>query len=138
MEVGPVDLDRSIVAVQRGDVLIAAIAAIEEGRLRIASYRPPDGKSATYLLNLGLKPHPEHGVCMRTNNWEYAPDCSADSGNVYANERGKTYLSFWQSGIGNKADGYQDLHWLAMNDLKSRAASLTVAEHIIHDSLDDT
>lgn len=138
LEVGPVDLDGPIVTVQRGDMLIAAMAATEEGRLRVASYRPLDGKSATYLLNLGLKPHPEHGVCMRPNNWEYALDCSAGSGNFYAAERGEAYLSYWQSGIGNIADGSQDLPWLAMKDLTSRAASVTVAELGIQYSLADT
>lgn len=138
LEVGPVDLDGPIVTVQRGDVLIAAMAATEEGRLRVASYRPLDGKSANYLLNLGLKPYLEYGVCMRPNNWEYALDCSAGSGNFYAAERGEAYLSYWQSGIGNIADGSQDLHWFAMRYLTSRAASVTVAELGIQYSLSDT
>ncbi|MFN3619541.1 hypothetical protein [Sphingorhabdus sp.] len=138
LEVGPVDLDGPIVTVQRGDVLIAAMSATAEDRLRVASYRPLDGKSASYLLNLGLKPHREHGVCMRPNNWEYALDCSAGSGNFYAAERGEAYLSYWQSGIGNIADGSQDPHWLAMKYLMSRPASLTVAELGIQYSLADT
>lgn len=138
LEVGPVDLDGPIVTVQRGDVLIAAMSATEEGRLRVSSYRPLDGKSANYLINLGLKPYLEYGVCMRANNWKYALDCSAGSGNFYAAERGEAYLSYWQSGIGHIADGSQDLHWLAMKDLRSRPASLTVAELGIQYSLADT
>ena len=138
LEVGPVDLDGPIVTVQRGDVLIAAMVATEEGRLRVASYRPLDGKSANYLLTLGLKPYLEHGVCMRANNWEYALDCSAGSGNFYAAERGEAYLSYWQSGIGNIANGSHDPHWLAMKALTSRAASVTVAELGIQYSLSDT
>lgn len=137
LEIGPVDLSGPIVAVQRGNVLIATMTAIEEGRLRVASYRPLDGKSATYLLHLGLKPHPEHGVCMRPNNWEYALDCSAGSGNFYAAERGEAYLSYWQGGIGNIADGSQNLHWLTMGNLTSRAASATVADLGIQYSLAD-
>lgn len=138
LEVGPVDLDGPIVTVQRGNVLIAALAATQEGSLRVASYRTLDGKSANYLLSLGLKPYLEHGVCMRANNWEYALDCSAGSGNFYAAERGEAYLSYWQSGIGNIADGSKDLHWLAMSNLTSRAASLTVAELGIQYSLADS
>lgn len=128
LEVGPVDLAGPIVTVQRGELLIVAMAATEGGRLRVASYRALDAKSATYLLHLGIKPHPEHGVCMRENNWEYALDCSAGSGNFYAAERGEAHLSYWQRGIGNVADGTQDQHWLVMNDLTSRTASVTVAE----------
>lgn len=138
LEVGPVDLNGPIVTVQRGNVLIAAMTATEEGRLRVASYRPLDGKSANYLLNLGLKPYLEYGVCMRANNWEYALDCSAGSGNFYAAERGEAYLSYWQSGIGNIPDSSQDPHWLAMKTLTSRAASVTVAELGIQHSLSDT
>lgn len=138
LEVGPVDLNGPIVTVQRCDVLIAAMAATKGGRLRVASYRPLDGKSANYLLSLGLKPYLEYGVCMRANNWEYALDCSAGSGNYYAAERGEAYLSYWQSGIGNIADGSKDLHWLAMSNLTSRVASLTVAELGIQYSLSGT
>lgn len=138
LEIGPIDLSGPIVTVQRGEVLIAAMSAAEEGRLRVASYRPLDGKSANYLLSLGLKPYLEHGVCMRANNWEYALDCSAGSGNFYAAEHGEAYLSYWQSGIGNIADGSQDLHWLAMKDLTSRAASVTIAELGVQYSLADT
>ena len=138
LEVGPVDLEGPIVTVQRGDVLIAAMSATEEGRLRVASYRPLDGKSANYLLSLGLKPYLEHGVCMRANNWEYALDCAAGSGNFYADDRDEAYLSYWQSGLGNIAEGSQDAHWFAITNLKSRAASLTVAELGIQYSFGDT
>ena len=88
LEVGPVDLDGPIVTIQRGDKLIAAISATDGGRLRVATYRPLDAKSAKYLTELSLKPHPEHGVCMRENNWEYALGCSAGNGNFYAFMRG--------------------------------------------------
>ena len=137
LEVGPVDLAGPIVTVQRGELLIVAMAATEGGRLRVASYLALDAKSATYLLHLGIKPHPEHGVCMRENNWEYALDCSAGSGNFYAAERGEAHLSYWQSGIGNLADGTQDQHWLAMKNLTSRTASVTVAELGIQYSLSE-
>lgn len=138
LEVGPVDLDGPIVTVQRGDVLIAAMTATEEGRLRVASYRPLDGKSANYLLSMGQKPHPEHGVCMRANNWEYALDCSVGTGNYYAYERGEAYLSYWQSGIGLVADGTLDVHWRNMKELTSRPASATVSELGVQYSLADT
>jgi high affinity sulfate transporter 1 len=64
LEIGPVDLGRQIVTVQRGERLIAAITARQDGRLRVAVYRPLDGKSARYLVGLGQIPHPQHGDCM--------------------------------------------------------------------------
>ena len=91
IEIGPVDLGDKLVTVQRGDDLIAAIAPRNDGRLRVAVFRPLDTKSAEYLTGLGQVPHPEHGVCMRENNWEYALDCSAGNGNHYASERGEAW-----------------------------------------------
>lgn len=69
IEVGPVNLGGKLVTIQRGDALIAAITARDDGRLRVAVFRPLDAKSAEYLIGLGQVPHPEHGVCMRGNNW---------------------------------------------------------------------
>lgn len=135
LEVGPIDLTGPIVTVQRGDNLIAAVAAIDGGLLRVASYRPLDAKSATYLIGLGQKPILDHGVCMRENNWEYALDSAASTGNYYAASRGEAYLSYWQNGIGNVADGSQDHHWLAMQHMRCRKAAITVAEIGIHFSL---
>ena len=100
LEVGPVDLGGKLVTIQRGDALIAAITARDDGRLRVAVFRPLDAKGAEYLIGLGQVPHPEHGVCMRENNWEYALDCSAGNGNHYAAERGEAYLSYWEKGLG--------------------------------------
>lgn len=132
LEVGPIDLTGPIVTVQRGDNLIAAVSAIDGGLLRVASYRPLDAKSAKYLIGLGQKPILDHGVCMRENNWEYALDSAASTGNYYAASRGEAYLSYWQNGIGNFADGSQDHHWLAMQRIRCRKAVITVAEIGVH------
>jgi hypothetical protein len=111
LEVGPVDLGGKLVTIQRGDALIAAITARDDGRLRVAVFRPLDAKSAEYLIGLGQVPHPEHGVCMRENNWEYALDCSAGSGNYYAADRGEAYLSYWEKGLGISHDGSDVPKW---------------------------
>ena len=83
IEDGPVDHGK-LVTIQRGDALIAAVSARDDGRLRAAVFRPFDAKSAECRLGLGQAPHPEHGVCMRENNWEYALDCSTGNDNHYA------------------------------------------------------
>src|SRR5215210_6677952 len=71
-EIGSVDLTGPIVTLQRGDALIAAIAAREDGRLSLPAYRPLDANSADHIIALALRPHRETGeVCMRANNWEY-------------------------------------------------------------------
>ena len=120
LEVGPVDLDGPLVTVQRGDLLLAAICPRGDGRLRVATFRPLDAKSADYLIGMSLHPHPEAGVCMRENNWEYARDCSAGVGNFYAFKRGEAHLSWWEKGIGIMQDGALDLHWHAMRELAPR------------------
>jgi hypothetical protein len=135
LEVGPVDLSERLVTVQRGDTLIAAIRPREDGRLRIAAYRPLDTKSAHYLIGLGLRPHPVHGVNMRENNWEYALDASASMGNTYADQRGEAYLSYWQRGIGLPRDGHAIAGWHEKRALRPRPISHVIAELGVHSVL---
>lgn len=97
---GVIDLGQEIVTIQRGGHLIASIRPMDNGQLIFCTYRPLDAKSAEYLIGLSRIPDPKHGVCMRENNWEYALDCSAGMGNMYASERGEPYLSYWQFGLG--------------------------------------
>lgn len=130
LEIGPVDLGAKLVTIQRGDALVAAITAREDGRLRVAVFRPLDAKSAEYLIGLGQVPHPEHGVCMRENNWEYALDCSAGNGNgnCYAADRGEAYLSYWEKGLGISWDGSDVLEWRNQRNLVARPAARVVTE----------
>ena len=134
IKVGPVDLDDPIVTIQREDKLIAAISATAGGRLRVSAYRPLDAKSLSYLTRLSTKPHGEHGVRTRENNWEYALDCSAGNGNFYAFMRGEAHLSYWEFGIGYMADGTIDAHWQAMNSLAHRLPAVVVAELVVYHS----
>jgi len=129
LEIGPVDLDQRIITVQRENDLIAAISPREDGRLRIACYRPLDAKSAEYLIGLGVHPSPQDGsVCMRGNNWEYALDCSAGSGNWYAFERGEAHLSYWEAGIGIMQDGSHDPQWFQKRNLAVRQPAKVAME----------
>lgn len=128
IEIGPVDLGGKLVTVQRGNDLIAAITPRDDGRLRVAVFRPLDAKSAEYLTGLGQAPHPEHGVCMRENNWEYALDCSAGNGNHYAADRGEAYLSYWEKGLGISWDGSDVPEWRKQLDLIARPAARVVTE----------
>jgi acetylornithine/succinyldiaminopimelate/putrescine aminotransferase len=57
---------------------------------------------------------------MRENNWEYAKDTSAGSGNWYADDRGEAYLSWWEAGIGVMQDGSINELWRQMQDLPAR------------------
>ena len=79
LELGQVDLSAELITIQRQDHLVAAMTRREDGRLRVAVYRPLDAGSASSLNALGLNPRPEGGVGTRDNNWEYALDASASS-----------------------------------------------------------
>ena len=135
LEVGPVDLNAELVTIQRGGVLIAALTSRDDGRLRVAAFRPLDAKSADYLIGLGLVPDPEHGVCMRENNWQYALDCAAGNGNHYAAERGEAYLSYWQKGLGISWDGTELPEWRNQMACEARPAARVVAELGVHFTL---
>ncbi len=132
LELGPVDLAGELVTIQREENLVAAISAREDGRLRVAVFRPLDAKSAEYLIGLGRLPHPEHGVCMRENNWQYALDCSAGNGNYYAADRGEAYLSYWQHGLGISSDGSEIPGWHAQRALVARQAAVAATELGVH------
>ena len=134
LEIGPVDLNGKLVTIQRESSLIAAISPREDGRLRVAVFRPLDAQSARHLVGLGQIPHPDHGVCMRENNWEYALDCSAANGNFYSADRGQAYLSFWEKGLGISWDGTEISTWRAQSGLVARKAALVAMELAIHRS----
>lgn len=137
LEIGHVDLQSEIVTIQRQSFLIAAIARREDGRLRIAVFRPMDAKSAEYLLSLSQNPDPVHGVCMRENNWEYALDASAGMGNTYAAEAGEAYLSYWKKGLGISWDDSELPEWRAQLRQTLRRPALAAIELGIHYTITD-
>ncbi len=137
LEVGPIDLSEQVVTVQRGEDLIAGVRPRPDGRLRIAAFRPLDAKSASYLTGLAQLPDPVHGVCMRENNWQYALDCSGGMGNVYADQRGEAYLSYWQNGIGLTHDGHAIAGWHEKRALRPRPVTHVIAELGVHGVLSD-
>jgi|GEM_PF-1350124 hypothetical protein len=112
LELGEVDLLRGdIVTIQRGDELVGAFQRRKDGTLRFAAYQPLDAKAIGYATGLALRPAANGTVCMRPDNWEYALDCSAGNGNFYAADRGASYLSRWEFGLGISSDGSKVEHW---------------------------
>ena len=80
------------IAVNRGRTCVALISPSEQGWLRLSAYRPLDGKCADLLLDLAQDPMGGR-VCFRDSNWDYALDCAAGMGQMYAEQRGESYLS---------------------------------------------
>jgi ADP-ribosylglycohydrolase len=135
LEIGPVDLGGKVVTIQRRDHLIAAIESLPDGRLRASVFRPLDAKSARYLTELARLPHPEFGVCMRDNNWEYALDCSAGMGNFYAFDQGFAHLSYWSDGLGVYGDGTDSPDWISKRELVARPPARVAAELEVHERM---
>lgn len=133
LEIGPVDLNGTIVTIQRNNELVVALSRRSDGRLRVSAFRALDAKSLGYLASLGQVPHPETGVCMRENNWEYALDSSATMGMHYAAEAGDAYLSFWEKGIGISSDGTEVELFRACKDLVARRPEWVAVELAVHD-----
>ncbi|HET8730227.1 MAG TPA: hypothetical protein VFM34_03885 [Moraxellaceae bacterium] len=122
------DRDRRVVTLQRGMHLIAAIRPLPSGQLRIAAYRPLDFRSAGHLINLTQLRHPEYGVQMRKNNWEFAMDLAAEEANALAASRGEVYLSFWAKGLGVSAEGVTVPAWREQGSFPSRRPASVAAE----------
>jgi hypothetical protein len=132
LELGPVDLAGEIVTIQRDNELVVAIARRDDGRLRAAAFRPLDASSANKLLILAQNPHPDGGVCMRENNWEYALDASAGMAQAYAAEEGSAYFSYWQRGIGTFHDGKTSAIFRAHRNLAARRSAEVAIELGLH------
>ena len=134
LELAPVDLNGPLVTIQKEDRLIAAIASRSDGRLRVSVFEPLDDKAASILIALSVKPHPVHGVAMRKNNWEYALDGSAGMGQRYAAERGESYISFWEYGIGVFRDGTESALIRPYKNLVMREPSAVATELLAYDA----
>ncbi len=127
-------MNGALVTIQKNDHLVAAIARRSDGRLRVSVFELLDEKAATILTALSLNPHPVHGVAMRKNNWDYAMDSSAGIGQAYAAERGESYTSFWEKGIGVFLDGSVSELYRPYKDLVARPPREVAAELLSYDS----
>jgi hypothetical protein len=129
LEIGPVDLAEPIVTIQRRDEVIAAMCPRDDGRLRIATYRPLDARAIKYLIDLSRPPHPEYGVQMRPNNWEYAMDCASHTTSAFMSyDEGISYLSIWEHGLGISADKTEDDRFIDQRGLLPFAPALTATQ----------
>ena len=95
-----IDLNQTIITIQRQDHLIAAMSPLGNGQLCVCSYRPLDAKSARYLINLSINPSSDN----QKGRWESAIERLVGEENNRADERGEAYLMFWEFGLGVNSD----------------------------------
>ncbi|TXS92865.1 hypothetical protein FV139_12930 [Parahaliea maris] len=111
LELGPVDFDDDVITLEREGYMLGALAATEEGRLRLTAYRPLDARSLSLLVELAAHPHPRLGVAMRETNWLLAVDKAAELDHFLAAEQGEAYLAHWPGGLGES--GGAEAPWQA-------------------------
>lgn len=84
LEIGPIDLRGPLVALRRGDVLVAVVADRGDSRLRVATWQPLDARTADLLMDFGAATHPAPGRGERhapSSPWERARAAAdADAG----------------------------------------------------------
>ncbi|QDW66023.1 hypothetical protein [Luteimonas granuli] len=81
LELGPVEPEEAdALALQRGDALLAAIAPREDGRLRVAAYRPLDGRALEILLALASVPGASAEATDPRTCWERAQEAASGTG----------------------------------------------------------
>ena len=97
LQLGPVDLTKKIVTIQRGGRVLAALSPLEDERLRLSIYAPLDADSLRKIYIMSAKE-----LCMSYHsNWEVA----FTLGNKFyqssiRNDAGKSYTSTWEYGLG--------------------------------------
>ncbi len=111
----PVDLSREVVTVQRGAHLVAAIANRGDGGLSVSHYRALDAKAARYLVALGGCPDGTAG--MPGSSFECAKGWSGGWSHFYAADRGDSYLSYWDDGVGLRDDQMPVQGWIEQRTL---------------------
>jgi ADP-ribosylglycohydrolase len=110
-----VDLSREVVTVQRGAHLVAAIADRGDGGLSVSHYRALDAKAARYLVALGG--YPDGTAGMPASSFECAKGWSGGWSHFYAADRGDSYLSYWDDGVGLRDDRMPVQGWIEQRTL---------------------
>ena len=129
LRAGEVNLESLIITIQRHDDLVAAVMPYEDGTLVWSVYRPLDALSTQKIINLSRRPHPEYGVQMRENNWEFALDASAHTTSaLYASEKGQAYLSRWDHGLGVNGDKTIDENYWGQRHFAPMPANQVAAQ----------
>lgn len=121
LEIGPVPLDQELITINRNGYLLGAMRPNEEGRLIASSFRPLDAHTLRLLTRLSARPHPRHGVAMRSSNWEYALDSAVTADNFYASNHDLPYLTHRASGIwGQDIEAHPAAHTAMQLDIFSK------------------
>ena len=137
LEIGTVDLEGELVAIHRGQSLLAAISDRGDGRLRVAAWRPLDADAIRLLVSLAFVPATAAGAADARSSWERALDASAGRGQQVADGEGRACLAYWRQGPGSGDDGDVLADWRAQAESQPRRPACVAAEigtwYTLHD-----
>lgn len=106
LEIGPVDLDGELIALQRGHSLLAALVDRGDGRLRVAAWHPLDAHAMELLTALAVVPAARDDLGDPPSSWQRAREaavgCCHDD---RPGDQGRSLLSYWCDGIAADGDG---------------------------------
>jgi hypothetical protein len=128
IEIGPVDLSAPLVTVQRDMDLIAAMQALPDGRLRVATFQALCGHAARWLIDLNTHPDRETGVHFFPTHWDHALYQAGKVTQFMASGRGEAHLSGWPRGLGLTPDGTVLPEWHVQRELLPRRAAEVAVE----------
>ena len=137
LEIGPVALEGELVAIHRGQSLLAAICDRGDGRLRMAAWRPLDADAIRLLVSLASVPGTVAGAAEAPGSWKRALDASAGRGQQVADGEGRACLAHWRQGPGSGGDDGVLADWRAQAESQPRRPACVAAEigtwYTLHD-----
>ena len=99
LEVGPVAHNGKLIAIHPGAYRVDSSEPRSEGRLRVETYQPLETKTLCLLMQVSQKNCSDGSVCMREPNWQFARDCAALMGSIYATAHGESCWHYWATCI---------------------------------------
>lgn len=114
LQLGPVDLTKKIVTIQRGGRVLAALNPLEDESLRLSIYAPLDADSLKRLYIMSSK---QLSMGYDTN-WEVAVTFGRKFyQSSIRNDAGQSYTSIWDYGLGFDSNKEKDDRYYSQRNI---------------------
>ncbi len=107
-----IDLNDDVIAIQRQDRIVGALAQAGGGRVKCELFHPPCARTIETLIGLSHNADTDGQFPCYGTPWDCALDTAAGNGQVYAAMEGVTYIAPWRHGIGFGPDKRPVEEWL--------------------------
>lgn len=95
-----IDLDESVIAIQRQGRIVAVLAQAEHGRVKAQLFHPPCARTIEMLIGFSRNADANGTLPYHGSPWNSVEDAAAGNGQIYAAMDGRTYLVPWSFGVG--------------------------------------